>query len=680
MESDDKVSSVPHIIWEHKSKIAISIDIGVKDTTVAFAWLVEGKDNTIERVARWPGQEAHDMQRSIPTAVCYDANNKPVSAGSEAHSYESQEMVEENQWRLVEHFPLHLYPSDLKGQCDSLLDPLPSGLSLNRIYTDFFGYLLRHTKVYFEDRILDGRNVWQDFSPTMDVIVAHPEVWGAREHAFLRTAAVKAGLANEKEALKKILFVPDAYASLHFIVSRASLGQDMQLGDGFTICNAGESIASITTYTVKRTLPSIQYEKRCGSSYVKAGSVRVNHEAKRYLEKVLGGADLSPPDIEEYIGRGVRDFENGIRRAFRGPSNEVTIEIAGSRVNDSKLRIRRGRMKVPGSVVESFFSACVGEIISSVSSQLAEAVAPTSYIASIGSFGESAYLNERLKAQLATPTCHVVTIDDSSQSFVADGGLIWYLENSDTRERSSRSIGIQTVTPSEDAGTIYFHSTLTGVASDISYSAPQSQQNNSPNYHGINTHQCRCEHSARTPLSAHGYSIELEEEKNVNQGELRRQLRNLNRQVEDIGRAISDYLARLYSLFDLSYESLVSIPARQAIMEVFDTNPVQYRGLILNSAPIPVANLPEDDIGLAVADIAEDDDLNPSVDEVLNLIMNARTVQDVARPVAGVDELESGGDGSDEPTSPPAAVATLQRTRRVTRPRARYSGAEWVVS
>ncbi|QRV96790.1 Ulp1 protease family, carboxy-terminal catalytic domain protein [Ceratobasidium sp. AG-Ba] len=134
------------------------------------------------------------------------------------------------------------------------------------------------------------------------------------------------------------------------------------------------------------------------------------------------------------------------------------------------------------------------------------------------------------------------------------------------------------------------------------------------------------------------------------------------------------------SPFNLSYESLVSIPARQAIMEVFNTNPAQYRELILNSAPILVANLPEDDIDLAVADIAEDDDLNPSVDEVLNLIMNAQTVQDVARPVAGVDELESGGDGSDEPTSPPAAVATLQRARRVTRPPARYSGAEWVVS
>ncbi|QRV77837.1 heat shock protein 70 kDa 12B [Ceratobasidium sp. AG-Ba] len=533
MESNE-ASGAPRSVWERENKIAISIDVGVRDTAVAFTYLKEGTEKAIWRITSWPGQELPTSQSTIPTAICYDTNNKPVAFGAEAYSPETEDMIENNQWSLFKHFALYLYPSDIRGQRNSCLDPLPSGLSLNQIYSDFFGYLLKHTKKTFEDRILDGSDLWQNLSPTMDVIITHPEVWRAREQSFLRSAAVQAGFADEREASKRIIFVPEADASFHFIMSHTNLGRNLKPSDSLLICDAGESTVTIATYAVKKILPSIEFEERCAPSSIQAGSARVSHEAKRYLEKALGQSDFSPLDIIEYINVGLQNFEYFARGAFRDPSNELTIQLARPRVNDSKLRIRRGRMTIPGPMMESFFTACVEEIISSVSSQLAEYVSPTHYIILFGSFGDSPYLRERFKARFATSTCQIVIINDSTKA-VADGALMWYFADSDIRGESPRSIVVQAAAPSEGGSTLDSHLTPPHVASDISHSAGESQGNNPISSHGIGTHHCR----------SHGYSIELGEEKNVNQGELRRQLRNLNRQVEDIGRAISDYLAEL---------------------------------------------------------------------------------------------------------------------------------------
>jgi hypothetical protein len=77
-------------------------------------------------------------------------------------------------------------------------------------------------------------------------------------------------------------------------------------------------------------------------------------------------AGLSPEEIDEYASRGVKDFENNAKRAFRDVVVDQSIEIAGTRYNNTKIRARRGRITLPGYVKHFDFEHMRPEICDSL--------------------------------------------------------------------------------------------------------------------------------------------------------------------------------------------------------------------------------------------------------------------------------------------------------------------------
>lgn len=106
---------------------------------------------------------------------------------------------------------------------------LPPNISLHQIYRDFLGYLLQHTKTFFEDRILDGKKIWKTYGPIMEVIIAHPNGWGIREQTFLRTAIVNTGFVDTATATSRVRFVTEAEASIHYCIYLTNLGDRLQV-------------------------------------------------------------------------------------------------------------------------------------------------------------------------------------------------------------------------------------------------------------------------------------------------------------------------------------------------------------------------------------------------------------------------------------------------------------------
>lgn len=81
-------------------------------------------------------------------------------------------------------------------------------------------YLLENTRSFFEKKVLGGRAIWESLVPTMQVILAHPNGWGAPEQAILRRATRRAGMAFSDS---QVTFVTEAEASVHFCLSRPTL-------------------------------------------------------------------------------------------------------------------------------------------------------------------------------------------------------------------------------------------------------------------------------------------------------------------------------------------------------------------------------------------------------------------------------------------------------------------------
>ncbi|KAG8717707.1 hypothetical protein FRC08_006899 [Ceratobasidium sp. 394] len=410
-------------IWEGRSKIVIGIDVGTTQSGVAFTFLQQGANQAIHRVTQWPGQEASSMQSKIPTLVWYDLEGKAVSFGAEATSHQAQADAEDHGWRLAKHFKLHLHPSDMKAKHDLKLDPLPDGVSLRRIYSDFLGYLLKHTQSFFEARIIDGAKIWEDYRSELEVVIAHPNGWGIREQTFLRAAAVDAGFTSTPSSRKRIRFVTEAEASVHFCIYHTNLGNRLQAGTKFAVCDAGGSTVDTTVYSVTTARPALRIEETKASACIQAGAIFVDDAAENYLRAVFMNASLSREDMQEYTTRGVKDFENAAKRNFLDVAKDQMIEIAGPRVNIPSIRARRGRMTIPGAIVKSFFDVCVDEIMASVDEQIEGT--DVSYILLVGGFGDSPFLRQQFKNRYEPQGCQVTLTNDSASKAVADGAIIW---------------------------------------------------------------------------------------------------------------------------------------------------------------------------------------------------------------------------------------------------------------
>ncbi|KAG8727547.1 hypothetical protein FRC11_012944, partial [Ceratobasidium sp. 423] len=324
--------------WGGESKIVMGIDIGTTQSGVAFTFLQAGAEQLIHRVTKWPGQEVHNLQSKIPTLVWYDTTDRARAFGAEALLPQVEEEAEDNGWFLAKHFKLHLHPDDMKTKHDLKLDDLPPGVTLRQIYTDFLRYLLKHTKEYFEDRILDGKLIWERYHSTMEVVLAHPNGWGIREQAFLRQVATEAGFAASEHAQKNIRFLTEAEASVHFCIHHTNLSSRLQPGTNFAVCDAGGSTVDSTLYSVISAHPVLKLTEKRASACVQAGAIFVDLEAERYLRRALSSVGLDRDEVKDYTKVGMKDFEIGAKRAFQDEESDQNITVGNSRFNNTSIR------------------------------------------------------------------------------------------------------------------------------------------------------------------------------------------------------------------------------------------------------------------------------------------------------------------------------------------------------
>lgn len=90
-------------------------------------------------------------------------------------------------------------------------------------------YLLMHTQMFFEDRIVNGYQIWKQYQSAMEVIITHPSAWSIREQSFLRMAVIDAGFLDCDKASTNVRFVTEAEASVHFCIHHTNLGSRLQV-------------------------------------------------------------------------------------------------------------------------------------------------------------------------------------------------------------------------------------------------------------------------------------------------------------------------------------------------------------------------------------------------------------------------------------------------------------------
>lgn len=148
---------------------------------------------------------------------------------------------------------LHLHPANASSQ-DFEIPPLPTGISIEQVYADLMGYLMEHTRRFFEATTVDGAEIWKRVRDTIVIVLATPNVWGIREQATLRKSAVMASIVTEENASQLLQFVTEAEASVHY-----ALAQDhskwLKEPTVFAVIDCGGSTVDTTVYRCISTAP-----------------------------------------------------------------------------------------------------------------------------------------------------------------------------------------------------------------------------------------------------------------------------------------------------------------------------------------------------------------------------------------------------------------------------------------
>ncbi|KAG8731399.1 hypothetical protein FRC11_004265, partial [Ceratobasidium sp. 423] len=427
--------------WKGESKIVLSIDIGITHSGVSLVYLENGAKPTLHSITKWPGNAASNMESMIPTLVWYDTNNEAVAFGAEALSYPIEEQAKGDGWFLAKNFKAHLYPEDSGAPPNLRISALPFGVSLRQVYSDFLGYLLRHTESYFEERIIDGSQIWEKYKPTMEIVMSHPNGWGIREQSFLRDVTVSAGYTTSELAPRSIRFVTDLEASAYCCLFNAGITSKFQIGDVFLLCDAGNSTTNVSAHRVGSIDPILKLDTH--SSECLGGADSVDIVAERYMRQKMTYAGISLDDVNEFTKAGIEDFQKHVKLAFSDETKEYLVQISNARFDNPALNTRRGRMALPGSMVKTFFTDYIDIIRRAIDRRMAETGTNALHLLLVGGFGESSYL-QRVIGEVYKPGGYqIVQATNATSRAVVDGALIWDISmNNGCRPR--RSVGIET--------------------------------------------------------------------------------------------------------------------------------------------------------------------------------------------------------------------------------------------
>lgn len=119
------------------------------------------------------------------------------------------------------------------------------------------------------------------------MVLAVPNGYDVVQQGFLRDVVVLAGVLPTGFDPRRLHFVSEAEASVHYGLQHTDGERWLQPGTKFCVLDAGGSTVDTTLYKCTAVHPKIELEEVTASECVQAGSVFVDRDAERMLKMKL---------------------------------------------------------------------------------------------------------------------------------------------------------------------------------------------------------------------------------------------------------------------------------------------------------------------------------------------------------------------------------------------------------
>ncbi|KAK6977910.1 hypothetical protein R3P38DRAFT_3120844 [Favolaschia claudopus] len=404
-------------------KLIISIDVGTTFTATSFCLLQPGNIPKFEEILRWPKQATPDAK--VPSVLYYDARGNAQAFGAETEDEDTIIEAEENGWIKAEWWKLLLRPAHLPIIQDLELPPLPANVTVDKIFVDHLRYIKNQIKAYITSTYGSGSDIWDTLSQTMYVILTTPNGWEGSQQNRMRQAAINAGLVDQ-DGGRRVRFVTEAEAAVLYAADSGSV-EDWLVEDGHLIlCDCGGGTVDITGYKINAVKPVLKLEESAASRCYLAGAVFVTQAAKSFFKERLRGTEW---DDEERLQRIVYHFDRNAKKKFAEGDSACYVQLDGHKtIHD--LGIMRGRLKITGAEMESFFAAPLQKIEEGLEIAFENGGRLADKVILVGGLASSPYVFSKLVAWGEEFGIIVSRPDGPTTKAVANGALAWHLDSS----------------------------------------------------------------------------------------------------------------------------------------------------------------------------------------------------------------------------------------------------------
>ena len=172
---------------------------------------------------------------------------------------------------------LHLHPESMKrdeqppayASAGSAFEipELPDGVPLDQVYTEFLRYVHDTVHDYFIKSTPNGANIWDRLQNDAVIVLCTPNGWDISQQTFLRNVAIKAGLVDEHNADRRVEFITEGEASVHYALAYTKSTNWLSNDTMFMVTDAGGSTVDSTLYECKSADPLV-LEEVCASECV----------------------------------------------------------------------------------------------------------------------------------------------------------------------------------------------------------------------------------------------------------------------------------------------------------------------------------------------------------------------------------------------------------------------------
>ncbi|KAG8802706.1 hypothetical protein FRC17_006362, partial [Serendipita sp. 399] len=386
----------------------------------------------------------------VPSLVAYK-DDELVACGAE-----TADCLGDPEYQIARWFKLCLHPDSARVTDDpqymsvksesSLplieIPPLPPKISLIRVYSDLLKYLFDHTERFFVNNTPGGRNIWDRLRNKIAIVLATPNGWDTRQQLFMRDAVVAAGLIGKDQADELIDYITEGEASVHYALAHSHSKLWLKKGVKFAVTDAGGSTVDSTLYECKEHTPKLVLEEVRASECIQAGGIFVDRAARSMLVDKLKGSRYSN---DEMINIMMTEFERKIKKIFDGTQPSSVLHFGYNSDTDRQLGITRGRLYLSTQEVQNAFDHTILQIITNCKVLLLGY--EVQHLLLVGGFGESPYLQSRIREEFRQSGISVVTVEEPSKKAAAEGAAIWYLKQLVTGRAARYTVGTDASEP-----------------------------------------------------------------------------------------------------------------------------------------------------------------------------------------------------------------------------------------